>query len=118
VFGEPSQVTYTLTPEPESITWAAITFVPEFGMITITAIENKMVLHYFFVVADDGALENNIARHPFSFTVVAVDDPPVFMLSRDQVVVNEVFFYNRIYYPDSSVKEYLLLTRSHSSQRV
>jgi len=91
VFGEPTQVTYTLSPEPETITWASIRFEPEKGLITITAIENKNGSALFFVVADDGALENNIARHPFSFTVVAVDDPPVFMLSRDQVVVNEDF---------------------------
>jgi len=91
VFGEPSQITFTLSPEPASITCANITFVPESGMITITAIKNRNGAAAFVITADDGADENNIASGQFSLTIVAVNDPPEFTLSRDQIIVNEDF---------------------------
>ena len=91
VFGEPSQVTYTLSPEPDTITWAAMTFLPETGMITITALDNKNGAASFVLTADDGAKEHHIASHSFSLTIVSVNDPPDFILSRDAVIVNEDF---------------------------
>ena len=91
IFGEPTQVTYTLTPEPETISWVAITFSPESGRITITAIENRHGAATFRVTANDGADENNIASKQFSLTVAAVNDPPEFVLDRNQIAVNEDF---------------------------
>jgi VCBS repeat-containing protein len=90
-FGEPSQITYTLSPEPETITWAAITFMPESGLITITSIENKYGAATFTVYTDDGADENHIASNAFSLTIISVNDPPDFLLSKDQILLNEDF---------------------------
>ena len=91
IFGEPSHLTFSLTPEPASITWANIAFEPASGMITITAIENKHGAAEFVLTTDDGADENNMASDQFILTIVSVNDPPEFMLSRDQVIVNEDF---------------------------
>jgi sugar lactone lactonase YvrE len=91
IFGEPSQLTYTLTPEPASITWANITFVPASGMITITAIANRNGAAAFVLTADDGADENNLSSCHFSLSIVAVNDPPEFILSKNQIIVNEDF---------------------------
>ena len=91
IYGESTQVTYTMTPEPEAITWATITFSPESGRITITAIENRHGAASFIISANDGAYENNIVSKQFSLTVVAVNDPPEFELSRNQIAVNEDF---------------------------
>jgi len=91
IFGEPTQVTYTLTPEPETITWASITFSPEAGKITITSVKNMHGAARFTISADDGALENNIASHDFTLTISAVNDPPDFILSKDKILLDEDF---------------------------
>ncbi|ETR72215.1 MAG: hypothetical protein OMM_01891 [Candidatus Magnetoglobus multicellularis str. Araruama] len=91
VFGESDALTYTLSPDPASITWAAITFHPEAGRITITSIANEHGTQTFVITADDGEPENNLFSHSFLLNIAPVNDPPVFTLSTNQLVLKEDF---------------------------
>ena len=85
---EEEGIRYNLSPAPEEIDFAQLTFDPTTGTITINAVPDMSGQQEFEVVATDGGMT---ASQPFTLIVNPINDTPEFTLDRTEVVVEEDF---------------------------
>ena len=76
---------------PSSVDFADISFDKEKYLITITPVENSSGSEEFTVFADDRQEHNNYFVGYFSLAVEALNDPPAFTLSENNVIADEDF---------------------------
>lgn len=89
-------ITFSINPDPSSITWAAIAFDASAGSITLNSVADEFGSQTFIVTADDGQTENNIGLDTVLVTVNAVNDAPAFSLSETTFNLKEGFEGTRI----------------------
>ena len=82
-------VTYKL--KPSSVDFAQLTIDSKTGQIDIQSQLNGNGYALISVVGDDGSTENNTSEVPFTLTVEAINDPPVFALSSHALTLTEDF---------------------------
>jgi VCBS repeat-containing protein len=92
VDGEDSNnITYSLSPEPESCTFATINLDTDSGTITITKKDNLHGNQIVQLIANDGESENNTYSQSLTLTVAPINDPPSFTIDREDISLNEDF---------------------------
>ncbi|MDN5211462.1 GDSL-type esterase/lipase family protein [Fulvivirgaceae bacterium BMA12] len=72
-------VSYSVSPSSSDVVDVSVDNAT--GKISITSLENKNGVENFTLTADDGGSQNNTFSMPFTVTVNAINDPPVFNLS-------------------------------------
>ncbi len=72
-------ISYSVSPNSSDIVDVSVDNAT--GKVSITALENKNGIENFTLTANDGGSQNNTFSMPFTVTVNAINDPPVFNLS-------------------------------------
>ena len=102
-YGENIQtVVYTLSPYPQDVNWADIDFDENTGNVSINSIQNGNTSgneEIFTIYAQDnggmqifppgGESGINFYEQSFSISIDAVNDPPIFSLENNNIVINE-----------------------------
>jgi PKD repeat protein len=83
--------TVTFKMMPPEIDFADMHIDPVTGEIRIAKIDDKHGFQRFTIKADDLEPQNNIASHYFDLTIISVNDPPLFTLSKTDISVKEGF---------------------------
>jgi len=74
-------VRYSLLPS--TVDFAKVVIDSVTGMVTISALPDGNGSHLFTIIADDRQSSNNVFSQDFMLEIHPVNDPPLFMLSRD-----------------------------------
>lgn len=74
---------------PAEVEFVDISIEPDSGNITISGKANKHGYQRFKVIADDRQAEHNTAFQYLDLTVTSVNDPPNFLLSESEVIIQE-----------------------------
>jgi hypothetical protein len=88
---ESTDITFTISPDPSSITWANISIDKASGEISITPVTDGNGITSFVITADDGANEHSLATSTLALTITAINDAPAFTLSTNDLTLNEDF---------------------------
>ena len=79
---------------PESIYWADLQLNPDTGILIIRSIPDKNGSGHFKIDAYDGNDKYSTYTQGITLTVLPVNDPPKFNLSKNQIIVPEDFEHN------------------------
>ena len=89
-FDEKDQiVTYQINPEDSSIVSAIID--PVTGKVQLNSKTDQNGSQLFTIIANDGQSNNYLSTSSFAITIVAVNDPPQFILNPPHLVLEEGF---------------------------
>ncbi|MEQ9303803.1 MAG: hypothetical protein RJQ14_07795, partial [Marinoscillum sp.] len=83
--------TFSISPDPEIIDFASVSFNTSTGILIVQAVENGFGTQTFTITADDGQAENNLGSVDATITVNAVNDAPEFELESAEIVLTENF---------------------------
>jgi hypothetical protein len=86
----------TFSIRPSTVDWVSIQIDDSTGVVCFESKANDNGQGTFVVTADDHQSENNIFENAFTFSVKAVNDPPLFDLSENVVILEEDFSIEKI----------------------
>ncbi len=91
-FHEPDNDEVTFTISPEEVTWADISIDPETGKVSVISVSDSSGTQIFQVSCDDGQGESNsIFTQEFTLFVRDQNDPPLFELNMEEIILQEDF---------------------------